>query len=127
MLPKKELNIYLKNEENVNALLSFYFDKYNLDKDNSVETVMKNSNLALNQIEFIVRKLSESFDEIFKPFFTNGKTSIANLLRYGIDGLAKNEKDWSFGPTSSGRPKIKEFIEFVKQTEIDYDFLEKNN
>lgn len=122
MLPKKELNIYPKSEENVNALLCFYFNKYNLDKENSTKTILDYSSLSLNQIEFIVRKLSESFEEIFNPFFKNGRTSIDNLMRYGIEGLTKNEEDWSFPPTSSARPKIKEFIEFVERTEVDHDF-----
>lgn len=116
MLPNKELNIYPKSEENINALLCFYFNKYNLDKENSTKTIMYYSSLSLNQIEFIVRKLSESFEEIFNPFFKNGRPSIDNLMRYGIEGLTKKEEDWSFAPTSSARPKIKEFVEFVKGT-----------
>ena len=127
MLPKKELNIYPKTEENVKALLSFYFDKYNLKDEDCIFKIMEHKNLSLNQLEFIARKLSESFDEIFKPFFSNGKTSVSNLMKYGIDGLSKKESDWGFGPTSSARPKIKEFIDFVNRTEINYPFLEKNN
>ncbi len=127
MLPKKVLNIYPKTEENVKALISFYFDAYNLDREHAVEKVMEHSNLTLNQCEFIARKLSESFDEIFKPFFTGGKTSVSNLFTYGIDACTKNEKDWSFGHSSSARPKLKEFIGFLKRTETDYDYLEKNN
>lgn len=126
MIPKKEFNIYPKTEENVDALLSFYFNKYNLPKEDCVKVIIENTNLTLNQAEFIARKLSECWEDIFSNFF-NEKTSISNLMRYGIDGLTKNEKDWSFGPYSSGRSKIKEFVEYVKLTEIDHDFLEKNN
>ena len=127
MIPKKELNIYPKNKENVEALLNFYFDKFNLERENSIEYVMSHTSLSMNQIEFISRKLSESYDEIFTPFFTRGKTSLSNLLKFGIEGLTMNEKKWNFGPTSSARPKIKQFIEFVRRTEIDYDFLQTNN
>ncbi|PKH52574.1 hypothetical protein CXF68_18530 [Tenacibaculum sp. Bg11-29] len=122
MLPKKELNIYPKTPENIDALICFYFDDYELDKQGSNEMLMKKTSLSLNQIEFIARKLSEAWNPMFNNFFY-GKTTISNLMRYGIDGLTKYEKDWSFGPNSKGRPKIKEFLAFVKNTEIDISFL----
>ncbi|MBN1250565.1 MAG: hypothetical protein JXR51_05200 [Bacteroidales bacterium] len=126
MLPKKELNIYPKTKENLEALFSFYFDKYDLQNGNAIEKMMELKSIKLNQIEFIARKLSESYNEIFKDFFKN-KTTIGNLMCYGIDGLTKTENEWSFGPTSSARPIMKKFIGFVRRTEIDYVFLEKNN
>ena len=58
MLPSTELNIYPKTSENLNALLEFYFNQYNIPFDDAVEKLTNTRNLKLNQIEFIVRKLS---------------------------------------------------------------------
>jgi hypothetical protein len=117
MLPNKNLNIYPKSKENVDALLHHYFAKYDLQKDEASDFLLNTTSLYLNQSEFICRKLSEAWPIIFEDFFGTKKTTLKNLLRYGIDGLTKNEKDWTFGPTSKGIAKIKEFINFVKETE----------
>jgi hypothetical protein len=118
-LPKKDLNIYPKTNKNLKALFSFYFDKYDLLEGDSVEEMMKITSLSLNQIEFIARKLSESWEIIFIGFFKTTKTSISNLMFYGIDGITKPEEEWRYAPYSSARSKIKEFIEFVKKTETN--------
>lgn len=46
---------------------------------------------------------------------------------YGICGLTLPESKWTYSKGSSTRPKIREFIEFVKNTERDFDFLSTNN
>ena len=127
MLPKKTLNIYPKTEENINALLHFYFDEFNLPWEDSVEKIITHSNLSLNQIEFIVRKLSESWILIFKDFFYNKTSTVSNLLAYGIEALTKDKKDWTTKETSPRGKKTLEFLIFVKQTETDFNFLETNN
>ena len=124
MLPKKELNIYPKSEENFNALISFYFDQFEIDLSESLDFLKTKSSISLNQIEFIFRKLNEAYIPIFSANL-NGKIKLSNLLSYGFDALTKNEKDWN---GSLPRIKItKEFREFVKKTEIDINYLEKNN
>ena len=124
MLPKKEINIYPKSEENLNALISFYFDQFEIDLSESLEFLQMKSSISLNQIEFTFRKLNEAFIPIFSVNL-NGKIKLLNLLSYGFDALTKNEKDWN---GSSSRIKItKEFRDFVKKTEIDINYLEKNN
>jgi hypothetical protein len=126
MLPSKEFNIYSKTNENLQSLISHYFDKYELPQENAIEYLQSKTKLSLNQVEFIARKLSESWENIFSEFF-KGKTTITNLMKYGIDGLTEKESDWNIAKTSSGRPKIKEFIKFVKETEIDFQYLKTNN
>jgi len=124
MLPKKEFNIYPKSEENFNALISFYFDQFEIDLSESLEFLKTKSSISLNQIEFIFRKLNEAYIPIFSANL-NGKIKLSNLLSYGFDALTKNEKDWN---GSLPRIKItKEFRDFVKKTEIDINYLEKNN
>lgn len=126
MLPSKEFNIYPKTNENLQSLINYYFDKYELPQENAIEYLQSKTKLSLNQVEFIARKLSESWENIFSEFF-NGKTTVANLMKYGIDGLTEEESNWNIAKTSSGRPKIKEFINFVKESEIDFDYLKTNN
>lgn len=90
-LPKKEFNIYPKTEENINAILSYCFDKYLLFEKEEAITLMENDILSMNQLEFIARKLSESWHQIFENFFTGKTTSFKNLMNYGICGLTLSE------------------------------------
>jgi hypothetical protein len=127
-LPNKEYNIYPKNEENINAVLSYYFDKYLLfEKKEAISFLMENNILSMNQLEFIARKLSESWHQLFENFFREKTTSYKNIMNYGICGLTLPESKWTYSIGSSARPKIREFIEFVKNTETDFDFLSINN
>lgn len=125
MLPKKEFNIYPKTEENLNALLLFYFSKYDLLLKNADKDLMNITSLSLNQLEFIIRKLSESYKVLFEPFFKNQKTTISNLIHYGIDALTINEEKWN--GSKARLAKTKEFLDYVKRTEKDYTYLEKYN
>ena len=128
MLPKIEFNIYSKSEENINAVLSFYLDKHLLlNKVEAVNYLMNYERLYMNQIEFIARKLSQSWVILFKDFFREKTTSYKNILDYGICALLLPESKWIYGKNSVARPKIKEFILFVKNTETDINFLTKNN
>lgn len=126
MLPKKELNIYPKTKENIQAILNFYFGKYNFPEDNAIEYIMSFTGLTLNQIEFITKKLSESWESVFKEFL-HEKTTIQNLIKYGIDGFTKSAQQLSPKPKNPRRIKTLEFMEFVKNTEIDLEYLERNN
>ena len=122
MLPKKELNIYPKSDENLAALISFYFDKYEVKNDNGLETLKVKTSLTLNQVEFILRKLSEAYETIFRSNL-KGQIAISNLFTFGIDALTDNEVNGS-----ENRKRItQEFKDFVRKTEIDFNFLEKNN
>ena len=83
VLPEKEQNIYPKTKKNLKALLAFYFDKHNLPQDNAIELIEQNPVLALNQIEFICKQLSEAWPIVFEKHYKN-KTTVSNLLRYGF-------------------------------------------
>ncbi len=127
ILPNRELNIYPKTEENLNAILSFYFDKYLLsDKQKGVKYIMENDNLSMNQIEFIARKMSECWPIIFKDHFPNN-TSYANIMHLGILGLTVPDIKWEYSKSNRIRPVISEFIEYVNTTEVDIDYLMTNN
>jgi len=125
MIPKKKLNIYPKNETNVKALIDHYFAELELDTQSAMEFIMvEKSSLELNQIEFLCRKINEGFINVFRPNL-NGKIELKNLLSYSVDALTKNKSEWN---GSRNRLRItQEFLDFVKQTEIDIDYLERNN
>ena len=125
MIPKKKLNIYPKNETNVKALIDHYFAELELDTQSAMEFIMvEKSSLELNQIEFLCRKINEAFIIVFRPNL-NGKIELKNLLSYSVDALTKKKAEWN---GSMNRVRItKEFLDFVKQTEIDIDYLERNN
>ena len=122
MLPKKELNIYPKSEENLKALISFYLDQYDVIDDNGLQLLKEKTSLSLNQVEFMFRKISEAYIPIFQKHFKSPMT-ISNLLKYAIDALSEGNVHGS-----QNRVLItKEFEEFIRRTEIDFAYLEKNN
>lgn len=124
MLPRKELNIYPRTQENLQALISYYFDGLEINQEKALDALNKEPTLTLNQIEFICRKLVEAYEPIFRKRL-NGQITLTNLIAYGIDALKNTEPSKS---GSKNRQMItKEFKEFVKRTEIDFTHLGKNN
>ena len=125
MLPKKVLNIYPKNEINVKALIKFYFAELELDTEGVIDFIInKKTSLELNQIEFLCRLVLKGYSSVFRPNL-NGRIKVTNLLSYAIEALTIDETKFK---GSIPRIKItKQFKDFVKQTEIDIDFLKKNN
>jgi hypothetical protein len=124
MLPKKELNIYPKSEENFKALISFYFDSYEIDLTESIDFLNSKTSYSLNQIEYVLRKISEAYKNIFRENL-KGKITLTNLMQYGFESLTVVEKDRR--RSQSGKKIMKLFLNFVKKTEIDINFLETNN
>ena len=52
MIPKKKLNIYPKTENNIQAIIEYYFAKLELDTEGVMTYLMnEKSYLELNQIE----------------------------------------------------------------------------
>ena len=110
-LRKNEFNIYPKSEENINAVLSYYFDRYLLlEKVDAISFLMENNMLSVNQIEFIARKLSESWHQIFEDFFTGKTTSFKNLMNYGICALTLTESKWTYGKKVLQDPKSENLL-----------------
>ena len=125
MIPKKKLNIYPKTNTNVQAIIEYYFTELDLNTEGVMEYLMnEKSSLELNQIQFICRKINEGYLNIFRPNL-NGQIRLKNLLSYAVDALTKNRTEWD---GSKNRIRItQDFLDFVKQTEINIDYLEKNN
>ncbi len=124
MLPKKELNIYPKTEENLKALISYYFDKYELDLTESSDYLNEKTSFSLNQIEFILRKLNEAYEPIFSKEL-KGNVKLVTLLKYGFNTLTKKQEDWNI--SKPGIEISRRFLKFVQETEINIGFLEENN
>jgi len=93
MLPSKTINIYPKSKENIDSLLSYYLDQYDVVKSESYEAIDKHPALCLNQLEFIVRNIAAAYQEVFRENL-NGRITISNLLSYGIESLTQDEKDY---------------------------------
>ena len=125
MIPKKKLNIYPKTNTNVQAIIEYYFTELDLNTEGVMEYLMnEKSSLELNQIQFICRKINEGYLNIFRPIL-KGQIELKNLLSYAVDALTKDKNEWN---GSQNRIKITQaFLDFVKQTEINIDYLEKNN
>lgn len=123
MIPQKKLNIYPKNNSNIQAIIKYYFTELELNTEGVMEYLMnEKSSLEVNQIQFICRKINEGYSNIFRPNL-NGQIGLKNLLSYAIDALTKNRKEWN---GSQNRLRItQEFFDFVKCTEIDIDYVKK--
>lgn len=116
MLPKKELNIYPKINVNIRAIFLFYFDRMEIDTEGAIQYLLEEQpHLGLNQIDFMCRKIHESFEIIFKPKLNN-EIKLSNLLHYAACALVKNRSEWK---GSYNRNNITQaFLDFVKKTEI---------
>lgn len=125
MIPKRTLNIYPKNENNIQSLIEYYFRDLELNKEGVVEYLIEeNSSLELNQIEFMCRKIKQGYIHIFRSNL-NGQIGLKNLLAYAVSSLTKEQSEWR---GSKNRLRItQEFFDFVKGTEINLDYLERNN
>ena len=125
MIPKKKLNIYPKTDNNIQAIIEYYFAELELDTEGIIKYLMnEKSYLELNQIEFLFRKINEGYLNVFRPNL-NGQIGLKNLLSYSVDALTKDKNEWN---GSKNRLRItQEFLDFVKHTEIDFDYLERNN
>ena len=101
------------------------FAELELNTEGVMEYLMnEKSSLELNQIQFICRKINECYLNIFRPNL-KGQIELKNLLSYAVDALTKDKNEWN---GSQNRIKITQaFLDFVKQTEINIDYLEKNN
>jgi hypothetical protein len=123
MLPKKILNIYPKTDENILAVIEYYFADKDVAYTTALQKLKNERMLTLNQVEFIIRKLSQAYEPIFKTHL-RGRIELHNLVQYGVDALMKN------GVSNRSKPGQKitlEFLEFVKKSEIDIDYSENNN
>ena len=113
-LPKRTSNIYPKNDENLQALIDFYFAEFNIGQKDSLKILNDNTSLSLNQIEFIIRKLSEAYIPVFRKHLKI-PIEFSNLFNYGKSALVDAEISKS---GSKNRQFItKEFQDFVKETE----------
>lgn len=111
-LPKREENIYPKTEENIKALISFYFDKYDINQEGAIEAIMSKTSLSLNQVEFIIKKLSEAYPSIFRNYFSNGVILKNLFLMYGFSLTGVEQR----GSRPAEKMK-KEFIDFVENSQ----------
>lgn len=112
MLPKKSENIYPKTDENIQAIIDYYFVEFNVDQIGAVERLKQHQSLSLNQIEYLIKKLSEAYIPIFRVHLKT-PIELQNLIKYGIDALLLQEINKS---GSKNRQNITlEFQNFVKE------------
>lgn len=116
MLPPKEKNIYKTSKKNLQSLLSFYFDKYDISSKGAVSYIRTKPSLSLNQIQFIVKNLSESYELVFKESFKSTPVTAINLLQYGFDATGE-DKNFISKPSNRSK-KTAEFLSYL--TENNY-------
>lgn len=85
MLPTKKGNIYPKNEENLKALISFYFDKFDMVHGNVILYMVEKTSLSLNEFEFIAKNLAEAYAIHLEksPYW---KFTMLELIEIGFNG-----------------------------------------
>lgn len=104
------MNIYPNNEENVRAILNFYFQI----PDGELRSIFEQKKLAINQVEYVAKQVSKHLYFIENSVGASGIT-ISNAMQYGIDALTVNEGNWT---GSRGRKLItKQLKELIVQNE----------
>lgn len=115
MLPNRSENIYPKTDENIQAIIDYYFVDFNVGQDGAIERLKEQRSLSLNQIEFIIKKLSEAYIPIFREHLKR-PIELQNLIKYGIDAIVI--KEISKGGSKSRQNITLEFQNFVKNNSI---------
>ncbi|MEQ8624629.1 MAG: hypothetical protein RJQ00_07245 [Vicingaceae bacterium] len=92
-IPSKSKNIYPRNEENINAIVDYYFDDIPMG---NIDWLLSQNKLATNQIEFIVMQASIHrglITELMDSKTSSGKYA-SNFLAYTYDALYNPEAKW---------------------------------
>jgi len=113
LLPQKKENIFIKSEENLKCLLEFYFDRFGINKEGAIAFLLNKTSLSLNQVEYIIKKLSESYELIFEDVFQ--PTTVIKLLQSGFDAFTL--KKFQGQGTPSCKAKALKFLEYVINSE----------
>lgn len=87
MLPESSQNIYPYSEENIRAILDFYFEI----PEGNLNFMLTKKDLTINQIEYIAKRVSENIEYLNKHI---KRLTISNAMTYGIDALTVSEKNW---------------------------------
>lgn len=117
MIPDRINNIYPTNEENIRAILNYYFQI----PDGEIDFIFDQKKLVINQIEFIAKQVSDNLYFIENSVGSSGLT-ISNAMKYGIDAMTEIESNWK---GSQNRKRItKELKEIILKNQ-DLDF--RNN
>jgi len=111
MLPQKEKNIYPKSEENLKALISYYFDRYDIDQEGAVESMLEKTSVSLNQVEYIIRNLAEAYIPVFKKHFPGGITLKVIFSYYGIGACNKDK----FRGSSKAELILSEYLDYLER------------
>ena len=90
MIPDSNLNIYSNNENNIRAILNFYFQI----PDGDLKSLFEQRKLTINQIEYIAKHVSKHLYFIENSVGNSGIT-ISNAMQYGIEALTVNEGNWN--------------------------------
>ena len=114
MIPERNKNIYPTNDENIRAIINFYFQI----PDGKIEFLFEQKKLAINQIEFIAKQVSDNLHFIENSVGSYGLT-ISNAMTYGIDAMTELESNWK---GSKNRIRItKELKELIiKSKDLDF-------
>lgn len=113
MLPESKENIYPKTEVNVKALISYYFDQYDIDQEGAVAAILMKTSLSLNQVEYILRKISEAYVPVFRKHFPRGVALNVLFSYYGVGAFERG----TFKGSKSAELIFAEFLNFLEQTE----------
>lgn len=118
MIPDRNRNIYPNNEENIRAILNFYFQ---IPDGNDIDILLNQKKFEVNQIEYIAEQVSAHLNYLQNEVGYGGLT-ITNVMKYGMDAMTEYESKWQ---GSRNRKRItKELKELIIQSnDLDFDSL----
>lgn len=88
MIPSKNENIYPCTEENITAVLNFYFPNYPSEEIYScAQKIYKKFGLEMNQIEFVAKTIFKYIDFIEREMTVVKIDNLSNIMKYGKDAI----------------------------------------
>lgn len=88
MIPSKNENIYPCTEENIAAVLKFYFSGYPSEEIySSAQIIFKKYDLEMNQIEFVAKTICKYIDFIEREMIVVRADNLSNIMKYGKEAI----------------------------------------
>jgi hypothetical protein len=112
ILPKASENLYPRSRENFKAILAHYFPRVpDEDIEKSIELLMKNKSLSLNQVEFGARFTIENEELLNKAEFSKLPSA---RIHYAVMSIFFSKEQWN--TSGANMQRLEHFRELYRDS-----------
>ena len=88
----KTSKIWVRSRETSHSKREHFVERgeFNVGQTGAIERLKENNILSLNQIEYLIKKLSEAYIPIFRVHLKT-PIELQNLIKYGLDAIVYQE------------------------------------